>query len=478
MNGPIRRIAVIAMLMIGALLINSTYLITFKQDSLNANPQNRRVRDAEFAQDRGSILVGDTQIAESVPSKDRFKFQRTYSPAESYAHITGWYSYDHARSGLESSHNTELAGTDDSLFVRRIADLVSGETPKGASIKTTINAKAQAAAVEGLGQTKGAVVALNPKTGAILALVSQPTYDPNEIASHDIKKANKAYQRLVKDSDNPLTNRATREIYPPGSTFKLVTAAAALESGLEPDARQKSPARYKLPGTNTFLTNDSACGGDNITLDQALRVSCNTAFASLGVKLGDDALRAQAEKFGFGTKPLSDLDSAASKFGEDPNQAQTALSAIGQFDVAATPLQMAMVAGGIANDGVVMEPYLVSSVRAPNLSTISKHRDRQLGRAMSAANARKLQQMMVNVVDSGTGVNGQIAGVKVGGKTGTAQTSPEKPPYAWFVSMAPAEDAEVAVAVFIEEADIPRNDIAGGRLAAPIARSVMQAVLG
>ncbi len=478
MNGPIRRIAVIAMLMIGALLINSTYLITFKQDSLNANPQNRRVRDAEFAQDRGSILVGDTQIAQSVPSKDRFKFQRTYSPGESYAHITGWYSYDHARSGLEASHNTELAGTDDSLFVRRIADLVSGETPKGASIETTINAKAQQAAVEGLGQTKGAVVALNPKTGAILALVSQPTYDPNDIASHDIKKANKAYRRLTKDPDNPLTNRATREIYPPGSTFKLVTAAAALESGLEPDSRQKSPARYKLPGTNTFLTNDSACGGDNVTLDQALRVSCNTAFASLGVKLGDEALRAQAEKFGFGTRPLSDLDSAPSKFGDDLNQAQTALSAIGQFDVATTPLQMAMVTAGIANDGIVMEPYLVSSVRAPNLSTISKHRDRQLGRALSAANARKLQQMMVNVVDSGTGVNGQIPGVKVGGKTGTAQTAPENPPYAWFVSMAPAEDAEVAVAVFIEEANIARSDIAGGRLAAPIARSVMQAVLG
>lgn len=477
MNGPIRRVSIVAMLMIGALLVNCTYLITFQQNALNDNPQNRRTRDAEFAQDRGSILVGDTQIAFSRPSKDQFKYQRVYSDPELYAHVTGWYSYDRARSGLEASYNTELAGTDDSLFVRRMVDMVTGRTPKGASVETTINAAAQKAAADGLGARKGAVVAINPKTGAILALVSHPSYDPNQIASHDIGAADDAYTRLAKASGRPLSNRASGEIYPPGSTFKLVTAAAALESGMEPSTQVDSPARYRLPNTQTSLTNETNCGGSQVTLDRALQVSCNTAFAGVGNRLGADALRAQAQKFGFGSRPLTDLPAAASTFPGDPDPAQTALSAIGQYDVAATPLQMAMVAAGIANDGVVMQPYLVSEVRAPNLTTISRHRANELGRAMSASNARKLQQMMVNVVNQGTGTNARIAGTEVGGKTGTAQSDPNRPPYAWFVSMAPANDAEVAVAVFVEDANIPRSDIAGGRVAAPIAKAVMEAVL-
>lgn len=478
MNRPIRRVALVCMVLFALLLGNGTFMVVAQQNSLNANPLNRRVRDAEFAQDRGAILVGTTPVAATEPSDGDFRYQRVYPDPELYAHVTGWYSYDRARSALEESYNSELAGTDDSLFVRRLVDLVTGRTPQGASITTTIDPDAQRAAAEALGDTKGAVVALDPQTGAVLALVSHPSYDPNRIAdAEDVQAANEAYTELAEDEDNPLADRAAREVYPPGSTFKLVTAAAALESGMEPDAEVDSPEQLRLPGTTTDLGNDTDCGGETTTLDRALEVSCNTAFANVGLDLGADALREQAEAFGFGTRHLTDLDGVASRFPEAPDDAQTALSAIGQFDVAASPLQMAMVAAGVANDGVVMEPYLVDQVRAPNLSVLRQNRPQELGRAMSAENAAELQQMMVGVVEDGTGANARIDGIEVGGKTGTAQTDLARNPFAWFVSAAPMDDPQVAVAVFVEDADIARNDIAGGRLAAPIARAVTEAVV-
>lgn len=479
MNRPIRRVAVVAMIMFALLLGNVTYNVIVRQSSLNANPENRRTRDQEFAQDRGPILVGQTQIARSVPSKDRFKFQRTYPDPKVYAHITGYYSYDHARSGLEFSQNAQLAGTDDSQFVRRIVDLATNQTPTGASIETTLNAKAQKAAYDGLGGRKGAVVAIDPRTGAILAMASTPSYDPNLIASHDIKAANNSWQTLVRDPDKPMVNRAAREVYPPGSTFKLVTAAAALEAGRSPDSMIESPTQLKLPNTNTYLGNDTNCGGTQVTMDQALKVSCNTAFANLGLELGADKLRDQAVRFGFGSRPLPELNGVASRYPDTPDRPATALTAIGQHDVAATPLQMSMVTAAIANDGQGYDPYVVSNVRAANLSLIQTHRPQQRSRAMSRDNARKLQEMMVHVVEDGTGVNAQMNGRTVGGKTGTAQTSPDRPPYAWFTAFAKDNSGQpvVAVTAFIEEANVERSDIAGGRLAAPIAKAVMEAVL-
>ena len=478
MNAPIRRVAFVALLMFALLLANGTYAVLFRQDSLAAEPQNRRVRDAEFAQDRGAILAaGKTEIAVTEPAKDRFKFQRTYPAGSLYAPVTGYYSYDHASSGLESSYNTQLAGTADALFVRRLIDLAANRAPQGASVQTTIVPKMQEAAARALGDQKGAVVALDPATGAVLAMVTSPTYDPNDIASHDIEGAGRAYQREAGNDDRPLANRAAREIYPPGSTFKLVTAAAALAEGQGPDAKVASPDRLRLPGTNTFLPNSTSCGGSSITLTQALKVSCNTAFANLGLEVGQDKLREQAQRFGFDQRHLADLSGAASKFPDDLDPAQLALSSIGQFDVAASPLQVAMVTAGIANDGVVMDPYLVSMVQAPDLKPLSTHEPTVLSRAMTTENAEELQSMMVQVVASGTGGNGAIPGVAVGGKTGTAQSDPKRKPFAWFTSFAPAEDPKVAVAVVVEDADIPRQDIAGGRVAAPIARAVMEAAL-
>ncbi len=478
MNTPIRRVAFVAMMMFALLLANGTYMTLFRTGSLAAEPQNRRVRDAEFAQDRGGILAaGNTEIATTDPSEDRFRYQRTYPAGSLYAPVTGFYSYDHGSTGVESTYNSQLAGTADALFVRRLIDLATDRAPQGATVQTTIVPALQEAAAQALGQQKGAVVALDPKTGAVLALVTSPTYDPADVASHDIESARRAYDRLAGDPDRPLANRAAREIYPPGSTFKLVTAAAALADGQEPTTKVDSPDKLTLPGTRAVLPNSSSCGGRSVTLTQALRVSCNTAFANLGLELGQDKLREQAQAFGFDQRHLADLNGVASRFPDDLDDAQLALSAIGQFDVAASPLQMAMVTAGIANDGVVMEPYLVSRVQAPDLQTLTTHEPTELSQAMTPQNAQKLQQMMVETVTSGTGRNGAVDGVEVGGKTGTAQSDPTRKPFAWFTSFAPADDPAVAVAVVVEDADIPREDIAGGRVAAPVARAVMEAAL-
>jgi penicillin-binding protein A len=478
MNKPIRRVAFIAMIMFALLLANGTYMMIFRQDSLAAQPQNRRVRDAEFAQNRGAILAaGKVEMAKTVASKDRFKYQRVYPDGELYAPITGFYSYDRASSALESTYNAQLAGTDDALFVRRLIDMATNKTPKGATVQTTIVPKIQKAAAEALGNQKGAVVALDPKSGAVLAMVTSPTYDPNDIASHDIEAAGKAYDRLASDPQHPLSNRAAREIYPPGSTFKLVTAAAALADGKTPDSTVESPDRLKLPGTRVYLSNSTNCGGTKITITQALKVSCNTAFANLGLEVGASKLRDQAQLFGFDRRHLSDLGGVASQFPDKLNEAQLALSSIGQYDVAASPLQMAMVSAAIANDGVLMDPFVVSSVRSADLKPIQTHKQQELSTAMTQDNAKELQQMMLQVVNQGTGRNAQIPGVEVAGKTGTAQSDPKRKPFAWFTSFAPVDDPAVAVAVIIEDADIPRSDIAGGRLAAPIAKAVMQAAL-
>jgi peptidoglycan glycosyltransferase len=478
MNKPIRRVAFIALIMFALLLANGTYMMIFRQSALAAQPQNRRVRDAEFAQDRGAILAaGKTEIAKTVASKDRFKYQRVYPNGELYAPVTGFYSYDRASSALESTYNAQLAGTDDALFVRRLIDLVTNRPPKGASVQTTIVPKIQKAAADALGDQKGAVVALDPKTGAVLAMVTSPTYDPNDIATHDIEEAGEAYDRLASNSQRPLANRAAREIYPPGSTFKLVTTAAALADGKTPDSLVESPDRLRLPGTRIFLPNSGSCGGTKITITQALKVSCNTAFANLGLDLGEDKLREQAQLFGFDRRHLADLGGVASQFPDKLDEAQLALSSIGQYDVAASPLQMAMVSAAIANDGVLMDPYVVSTVRTPDLQSIETHKPKELSTAMTQEDAQELQQMMSVVVSQGTGSNAQISGVEVGGKTGTAQSDPRRKPFAWFTSFAPLDDPAIAVAVIVEDAEIPRSDIAGGRVAAPIARAVMQAAL-
>ena len=496
MNKPIRNLAVACMLMFVALLVNVTFVQYWEADdltSLSAHPDNKRVRDAEFARERGAILVRGKAVAESNKSDDAYKFQRVYPQGPEYAHVTGYFSRDWGLGAIEATQNSILSGSDSRLFIdNRVIALIGGEDPKGGSVTTTIDPAAQRAAYDGLrdlgDDVRGAVVAIEPRTGKILAMVSSPSYNPNRLASHDFTAAGKTKQRLENATPSPLNNRAIEEVLPPGSTFKLVTAAAALESGkYDPDTMVPGTATLDLPQTSTDLVNESrgSCGGDKITLTRALEVSCNVSFGDIGLKLGDDALRTQAEKFGWGTRTFTDVDDALtrqaiSRFPEDPDAPQTALSAIGQFDVAATPLQMAMVGSGIANDGVVMKPYLVDELKSPKLETIERTDPEPMPDqpAMSSADSRDLRQMMVSVVENGTAKTAQIPDVDVAGKTGTAQSAPDRPPYAWFVSFAPADTPAVAVAVLVQDAGVERDQISGSGLAAPIAKAVMEAVIG
>jgi penicillin-binding protein A len=487
-NGPIRKVAAGCMLLVFLLLANITYVQAIRADELNSRSDNRRVLLDEYAKERGPILVGDEPVALSVETDDEFAYLRQYPVPLVYAPATGYYSSVFGRSAVERSENDILSGNDDRLFARRLVDLVTNREQRGGTVKLTLNPAAQQAAYDALGDNKGAVVALNPRTGAILAMVSKPSYDPNPLASHSVAEQQAAWQVLQEDPEKPTLNRAIAQTLPPGSVFKIVTAAAALESGrYEPDSLIPGPAEYDLPQSTVDLPNQSGepCGSgpdELTTLTNALRVSCNTAFAYLGNDLGDDALREQAERFGYNSEPLTDedLNAATSIFPAELDAPQTALAAIGQFDVRATPLQIAMVSAGIANDGTVMNPYLIEELRDPDrVKVLERTEPEELSRAVSTETAQELTSMMVEVVENGTGQNGQLDGVQVAGKTGTAQTTAERPPYAWFTSFAPADDAQIAVAVVIEEApDTARDDIAGGRLAAPVAKAVMEAVLG
>ena len=474
MNRQIRAVSLLAGLMFLALMVNLTGSAMFRQTSLNNDPHNVRVRDAEFSQNRGNILVGSRPIATTTSSNGKFAYQRVYLSGPKYAPITGYYSYYYGRSMLEQTQNAQLTGTSDAQWLSRITGTLSGHKPEGGSITTTINAKAQDAAWDGLKGKKGAVVALDYTTGAVLAMASSPSYDPNELASHHLNDTTRAWKNLVADPSSPLTNRATREIYPPGSTFKLVTAAAALQNGYHPNSMVDSPENWILPGTRTPLTNETNCGGSRITLAHALDISCNTAFGKVGVSLGQDKIRDQAERFGFGKVVNSDVSSVASRFPQDLTDAQLAQSSIGQYDVAASPLQMAMVTAGIANGGKLMTPYLTAQVRASNLQVVSEHHPKQMSQPMTKESAEQLKAMMASVVNNGTGKRARINGTTVGGKTGTAQTVKGKAPYAWFVGW--SDNPHVAVAVFIQSSDTAINEVSGGRLAAPIARDVIEAM--
>ena len=485
MNKPIRTIAVFCLLLFLALMVNATYLQYYKASSLDKDPRNRRVIEASYSQERGAILVGRNPVAESVKSDDKYKFQRTYGQPLKYAPVTGFFSY-YSQTGIEQSQNDVLSGDDSLLFVTKLVDLLSNNSSKGGSVQLTLDPDAQNAAYDGLtalgSDVEGAVVAIQPSTGKVLAMASTPSYDPNKLASHDLSAVSDSYGRLTSDPRQPMLNRGTQTVLPPGSTFKLVTAAAALESGnFDPQSKVPGGTSLDLPQASADLHNEngSNCGGSSITLTQALDVSCNVSFGWLGLQVGDTELRNQAEKFGFGQHYLDDLSpQAISRFPNgDLAPPYLAYSAIGQYEVAATPLQMAMVGAGIANSGTVMKPYLVDEVQSPELDVLKKTDPSEFSQATSPQTARDLTTMMESVVENGTGTAAQIPGVRVAGKTGTAQSTPDRPPYAWFVSFAPADDPKVAVAVLVQSSSTARSEIAGGALCAPIAKAVMQAVI-
>jgi peptidoglycan glycosyltransferase len=487
MNKPLRRIAVFCGLLVLALLIRDNWIQYVKADELRTDTKNRRVSIERYASPRGDIIVGGNPITgHATTTSGDFKYKRTYKDGPMWAPVTGFVSQAFGANQLENLEDGILSGNDDRLFFRNTLDMLTGKKKEGGNVVTTLNAAAQKAAYNGLEKQggKGAVVALEPSTGKILALASYPSYDPSSIAGNSSKDA-EAWKKLDKKNnpDDPMLNRALRETYPPGSTFKVLTAAAALEDGLYTDADQKtkSPLPWTMPGTTTPLKNEGNIPCENATLRAALQYSCNTVFGKIGSDLGNEKMLEAAKKFGFTEEQFTPVRSSASVFSDNMNPSQTALSSIGQFNTAATPLQMAMVASAVANNGTLMKPYMVDELQAPNVDTIEKTEPEEMSKPMSAENAQILQSMMETVVDKGTGTNAKIPGVKVGGKTGTAQHGVDNSenPYAWFISYAKGDDGSspVAVAVVIEDDNAVRDDISGGGLAAPIARNVMEAVI-
>lgn len=477
MNTPLRRLAALVVVLFASLFASSTYIQYVRADWLDARPGNARTLYKNYGRERQPIVLASQQIAMSVKVDDSYGYLREYPKGSLYSTVTGFYSVVYGATGMEAAGDALLAGTADQLFYRRIQDLLTGKPAQGATIELTLQSRAQQAAWDALGDRSGAVVALDPTTGAVLAMVSKPTYDPNVLASHDTTEVKEAYTELVDDPDRPLENRAIAgRLYPPGSVFKVVTAAAALESGdYQPDSEVPGPAQLDLPQTDATLPNDwnGSCGAnDTTTLADALRISCNTAFGAIGMELGGDAVREQAAEFGFGEELKIPLTVTPSQFPDELSPPQEAQVAIGQYDVRVTPLQIAMVSAAVANKGVVMKPNLVNRVLASDLSVMSRPSPDELGRAVSRDTAAELSEMMQAVVADGTGTRAAISGVAVAGKTGTAETGVEgTEPTVWFTGFAPADDPQVAVAVVLDEGS------SGGRDAAPIAKQVMEAVV-
>ena len=463
MNTSLRRISVMVMALVVLLLVNATVTQVFRADALRADPRNQRVLLDEYARQRGQITAGGQLLAYSLSTNSRYRFLRVYPDPFAYAPVTGFYSLRYSSNGLERAEDLILNGSDERLFGRRLADFFTGRDPRGGNVDTTLIPRVQQAAWAALqqgcdGPCKGSVVALEPSTGKILAMVSSPSYDPNLLATHDTEAQGKAWQQLRDDAASPLTNRAIAERYPPGSTFKVITTAAALQAGITENEPLTAAGSITLPDSTATLENyaGTPCGaGPTAPLREAFERSCNTAFVELGIRVGADALRRTADAFGFDSAP-------------DPIPLQVAESTIGPMADAAA----------IANSGVVMQPYLVDRLEGPGLSNISATAPQEQQRAVSPQIAAKLTDLMIGA-EKFTQQKGAIPGVQIASKTGTAEhgTDPRStPPHAWYIAFAPAQDPKVAVAVLVEDGG-DRLAATGGALAAPIGRATIAAVL-
>jgi peptidoglycan glycosyltransferase len=485
----LRRLSIIMLLMFLGLFASTSWIQVVQADALAENPENRRALYDSYEVQRGAIIASGSAIASSVPSGDLYSWQRVYTDADMWAPVTGYINpVLGSATGIESAMNQELSGTASSQFLSRIDRILSGQPPRGSDIVLSLDRDVQQAAFEAMAGLQGGVVAIEPSTGRILALVTSPSYDTNLLASHNVDEVNATEAQLLADAAKPLSNRAIAgDLNPPGSTFKLVVASAALASGdYTPDSTLPNPGVYQLPGSSSTVRNASGgtCGpGETVTIADALRLSCNIPFAELAVELGDEAIRTEAEKYGFNTSfqlPLASTPSSYPPNADDPralDDAQTALTGFGQGRVTATPLQMAMVSAGIANEGVVMNPRMVDRVIGPDLSVQQVFENSEYGRALDEDLAEELAAMMVANVSSGVASGARIDGVQVAGKTGTAENGSD--PYSlWFTGFAPADDPQVAVAVVVEDGGGRGQSGSGGAIAAPIAKKVMEAVLG
>ncbi|MGV3712904.1 peptidoglycan D,D-transpeptidase FtsI family protein [Pseudolysinimonas sp.] len=480
MNKELRRVAVLVVAMFLALFVSSSVIQVFQQGNLKADGRNARVLYASFDTQRGPILVDGQPIASSQRIDSRYNYQRVYASGPLYSTVTGFFSVLPSTGGLEHELNAYLTGDSDAQFLARLNAILTGQDPQGSAVELTIDPVVQQAAWDALGDERGAVVAIDPKTGAILALVSKPTYDPNALAVLDPDTVLTNYEALDADPSDPLVDRAIAgDLNPPGSVFKLIVTAAALESGqYTPDSEFPNPPSLDLPGTSTPISNsaDGTCGGgETATIATALRLSCNTTFAQLAGALGQNAIRSQAEEFGFGQQLAIPMPVEPSVYPEIPanDEAQVWLTGFGQASVRTSPLQMAMVSAAIANGGVLMQPTVVESIVAPDLSVLQAFQPQTYSTPLSPETAATMNQMMVQGVANGVANNARIDGVEVAGKTGTAENGPGEPYTLWFTGFAPADDPQVAVAVVIED----RATGFGNLIAAPIAKKVMEAVV-
>ncbi|TDC82933.1 penicillin-binding protein 2 [Micromonospora sp. KC606] len=494
MNAPLRRVGVVVMVLFGLLFANLNWIQAYKADEYRNSDYNGRVQVAEYERRRGNIEAGGTAFATSKETNGKLKYQRTYPGGAKYAHVLGYKPVNLADTGIERVENDFLAGTSDALIANRIKDMFTGDETGGGNVLLTISKRAQDTAYEQLrnnnnGAKKGAAIAIDPRTGAVQALVSMPSFDPNPLASHDTEAASAAYNKLEANPERPLTNRALAETLPPGSTFKIVVAAAALENGITKETQIPAGPSWTPPTSGTPIRNaaPSICPESQVTLMDAVTESCNTGFAQLGVQLGADKLKEKARQFGFEQEDLTvgqlgedGLAVAPSRTGAmqapggETDPAALAQSSIGQRDVKMTPLEGALIAATVANDGRQMRPYLVKQLLGPDRTTSYYNADpRELRRPVSGQVASDLRDMMVSVVENGTGREAKFNGYTVGGKTGTAQSGPNTPDHGWFIGFAVDRNGTPvsAVCVLLEEAGSR-----GSAEAARIAGRIMQAV--
>ena len=477
MNRQIKRVTIAVLLMFLALFTSTTIITVFQVDSLNADSRNVSTLYDGYSAERGPILVDGQAIVESKATADRYKFQRVYNNPQLYSAVTGYFTLNQGNTGVEGALNNYLSGTANDQFLAKVNSILTGQTPKGGSVSLTIVPKVQQAAWDALGNNSGSVVALNPRTGAILAMVSKASYDPNLLASHNSNDVISAYKSLLADPTKPLINRAIAgDLYYPGSVFKLVTTSAAIDSGkFTPQDTFPNPSTLTLTGTSTPINNaeGGSCGGQaTVSIADALRLSCNIPMAQLGAALGGELIKKYASAYGYGQKLSIPMVVTPSIYNVG-DTAQVQLSAFGQFEDRVTPLQVAMTSAAIANGGSLMQPTLVKEITAPDLTVIQPFQQKVFSQPITPASSATLTQLMINNVNSGAASNARISGVDVAGKTGTAQNGNGKPYTLWFTGFAPANDPQVAVAVVVEN-----GTSFGNAVAAPIAKKVIEAVLG
>lgn len=481
MTRELKRVTLVVFAMFAALFVSSTIIQYFQAGNLADDSRNARTVYASYDVERGPILVDGQPIALSVPTTDEFKYQRTYTNGPLYSAVTGYYTLGQGSSQIEQAMNDYLSGTSDSQFLDYLNRLVSGQNPQGASVELTIDPVVQQAAYDALGDQEGAVIAIEPATGRILAMVSKPDYDPNQLAVHDTDQVIDTYDALLAAPGDPLINATINTLNPPGSTFKIVTTAAALQNaGLPVDHTEPNLARLPLPGSDSTVSNagGGTCGGgDSTTIATAFVLSCNIPMAELGMEIGEAALGDMAKAFGFGTELSVPMDVSPSEYPRGLDDAQLALSAFGQGSDTATPIQIAMLSAAVANGGTLMTPTLVDEIRAPDLSVLQSFGAKEFGTPLTSITASTLSDLMVEAVDAGAATNARIDGVSVAGKTGTAENGEGDPYTLWFTGFAPADNPRVAVAVVVENGGGLGQTGSGNEVAAPIAKRVLEAVL-